>query len=70
MNTSQWNITSCDGDQLNPRIEGLVDIRASMYVMAIIVVRELGIINLVVGHEIYKTNFGIVIKHLEGSFKC
>jgi hypothetical protein len=31
-----------------------------MYVMAIIVVRELGIIHLVVGHEIYKTTFGIV----------
>lgn len=44
----------------SPIIEGLVDIRASMYVMAIIVVRELGIIHLVVGHEIYNTTFGIV----------
>jgi len=41
-----------------------VDIRASMYVMAITVVRELGIIHLVVGHEIYKTTFGIVTQAL------
>jgi hypothetical protein len=41
-----------------------VDIRASMYVMAIIVVRELGIIRLVVGHEIYNITFGIVTQAL------
>ncbi len=35
-----------------------------MYVMAITVVRELGIIHLVVGHEIYKTTFGIVTQAL------
>lgn len=35
-----------------------------MYVMARIVVRELGIIHLVVGHEIYKTTFGIVTQAL------
>jgi len=32
--------------------------------MAITVVRELGIIHLVVGHEIYKTTFGIVTQAL------
>jgi hypothetical protein len=48
----------------SPRIEGLVDIKASMYVMAIIVVRELGIIHLVVGREIYNTTFGIVTQAL------
>jgi predicted aspartyl protease len=36
-------------------IEGFVDNGASMLVMAASVVRELGIMHLVVGHEIYKT---------------
>jgi hypothetical protein len=35
-------------------VEGLVDIRASMFVMAITVVRELGIMHLVAGSETYK----------------
>ncbi len=42
-------------------IEGLVDIGASMSVMAASVVRELGIMHLVVGHETYIMAFGIVI---------
>jgi predicted aspartyl protease len=41
-------------------IEGLVDTRACMSVMATNVVRELGIMHLVVGHETYKMAFGIV----------
>jgi predicted aspartyl protease len=36
-------------------IKGFVDNGASMSVMAASVVRELGIMHLVVGHEIYKT---------------
>jgi predicted aspartyl protease len=36
-------------------VEGLVDTRASMYVMAAVMVRELGIMHLVVAFEIYKT---------------
>jgi predicted aspartyl protease len=45
-------------------IEGLVDTRASMLVMATNVVRELGIMHLVAGHETYKTTFGIVMQAL------
>jgi hypothetical protein len=45
-------------------IEGLVDIGAFMSVMATSVVRELGIMHLVVGHETYKTTFGIVTQAL------
>ncbi len=41
-------------------MEGLVDTRASMSIMAIVVVRELGIMHLVVGFETYKTAFGVV----------
>jgi len=45
-------------------IEGSVDIRAYMLVMATSVVRELSIMHLVVGHEIYKITFGIVTQTL------
>jgi hypothetical protein len=45
-------------------IEGLVDTRASMSVMVASVVRKLGIMHLVAGHETYKTTFGIVIQAL------
>jgi predicted aspartyl protease len=45
-------------------IEGLVDTGASMSVMAASVVREFGIMHLVVGHETYKTAFGIVTQAL------
>jgi predicted aspartyl protease len=41
-------------------VEGLVDTRASMSVMAIAVVRELGIMHLVAGSETYKTASGVV----------
>jgi hypothetical protein len=41
-------------------IQGLVDAWASMLVMADSVVRELGIMHLVVGHETYKTTSSIV----------
>jgi predicted aspartyl protease len=41
-------------------IEGLVDTGASMLVMVASVVKELGIMHLVGGHETYKTAFGIV----------
>ncbi len=45
-------------------IEGLIDIGASMSVMATNVVRELGIMHLVASHETYKTASGIVIQAL------
>ncbi len=45
-------------------IESFVDIGASMSVMVASVVRELGIMHLVVGHETYKTTFGIVMQVL------
>jgi len=35
-------------------VEGLVDTRASMFVMVVVVVRELGIMHLVIKSEIYK----------------
>jgi hypothetical protein len=42
-------------------IEGLVDTRASMSIMAISVVKELGIMHLVASHETYKTGSGIMM---------
>jgi predicted aspartyl protease len=45
-------------------IEGLVDTRASMLIMVAIIVRELGIMHLLAGHETYKTAFGIVMQAL------
>jgi hypothetical protein len=45
-------------------IEGLVDIGASMSVMATNVVKELSIMCLVVGHETYKIAFGLVMQAL------
>jgi hypothetical protein len=45
-------------------IEGLVDIGASMSVMVASVVRELGIMHLVVGHETYKIASSIVTQAL------
>ncbi len=44
----------------NGMIEGLVDTSTSMSVMATSIVRELGIMHLVSGHETYKTTFGTV----------
>ncbi len=41
-------------------VEGLVDTGASMLVMATVVVRELGIMHLVVGSETYKTTSRVV----------
>jgi predicted aspartyl protease len=41
-------------------IEGLVDTKASMSVMAVVVVRELGMMHLVSGSETYKTASGVV----------
>jgi len=41
-------------------VEGLVDTRASMSVLAVDVVRELGIMHLVTGNESYKTASGVI----------
>jgi len=45
-------------------IEGLVDTGASMSVMATTVVREMGMMHLVVGSETYKTASGVVTQAL------
>jgi len=45
-------------------VEGLVDIEASMFVMDAAVVRELGMMHLVVGSETYKTTLGVVTQAL------
>ncbi len=45
-------------------VESLVDTRASMSVMAAVVVRELGMIHLVTGSETYKTTSGVVTQAL------
>jgi hypothetical protein len=45
-------------------LEGLVDIGASMCVMAASVVKEFGIMHLVSGHETYKTTFGMITQAL------
>ncbi len=45
-------------------IEGLVDSRTSMSVMATSVVRELGIMHLVSSHETYKMTSGIMTQAL------
>ncbi len=44
----------------NYAVEGLVDTRASMSIMVIAVVRELGIMHLVTGSETYKIALGVV----------
>jgi len=41
-------------------VEGLVDIGASMFVMVVPVVRESGIMHLVIRFETYKISFGVV----------
>jgi hypothetical protein len=45
-------------------VEGLVDMGASMFVMAAAVVRELGMMHLVTGTETYKTTSGIITQAL------
>ncbi len=45
-------------------VEGLVDTGASMSVLAAAVVRELGILHLVIGNESYKTASGVITRAL------
>jgi len=45
-------------------IEGLIDTGASMSIMAAVVVREIGMMHLVVGSESYKTALGVVTQAL------
>jgi hypothetical protein len=45
-------------------VEGLVDTGASMFVLAAIVVRKLGIMHLVIGNESYKTALGVITRAL------
>ncbi len=44
----------------NGMIEGLLDTSESMSIMAASIVRELGIMHLVLRHETYKTTFGTI----------
>ncbi len=46
-------------------VEGLVDIGASMSLLAIVVVKELGIMHLVMGFESYKIASGVVTQAFE-----
>ncbi len=48
----------------NGMIEGLVDIGASMLVMATSIIQEFEIMHLVLGHETYKTTLGIITNAL------
>jgi predicted aspartyl protease len=45
-------------------VEGLVDTGASMSIMAVVVVRELGMMHLVTGSETYKTASGVITQAL------
>jgi hypothetical protein len=45
-------------------LEGLVDTKVSMLIMAPNVVKELGIMHLVLGHETYKTTSSIITQAL------
>ncbi len=45
-------------------VEGLVNIGASMSVMVVVVVRELGMMHLVIGSETYKTASGVITQAL------
>jgi predicted aspartyl protease len=45
-------------------VEGLVDTGASMSVMAVAVVRKLGMMHLVIGTETYKTASGVITQAL------
>jgi predicted aspartyl protease len=45
-------------------VEGLVDIGASMSVLASAIVRELGMMHLVIGNESYKTALGVITQAL------
>jgi predicted aspartyl protease len=45
-------------------VEGLVDTSASMSVMAVVVVRELGMMHLVIGSETYKTTSRVITQAL------
>jgi len=45
-------------------VEGLVDTRASMFVVVVAVVRELGMMHLMTGSETYKTASGVVTQAL------
>jgi len=45
-------------------VEGLVDTGTFMFVMVVVIVRELGIMHLVVGFEIYKIASGVVTQAL------
>jgi len=42
-------------------VEGLVDTGASMFVLAVVIVRDLGMMHLVTGNESYKTASGVII---------
>ncbi len=45
-------------------VEGLVDTGASMFVLAVVIVRDLGMMHLVTGNESYKIASGVIIRAL------
>jgi hypothetical protein len=61
INKTHWNKTLHFLMEINNYVvEGLVDIGASMSIMATVVVRELGIMHLVTGFETYKIGLGVI----------
>jgi len=61
INKTHWSKTLHLLVQINNYVvEGLVDIRASMFMMAIAMVKELGIMHLVTRSETYKIASGVV----------
>jgi predicted aspartyl protease len=65
INKMHWNKTLHLLVEINNHvIEGLVDTGASMSIMAVARVRELGIMHLVIESETYKIAFGVVAQAL------
>jgi hypothetical protein len=65
INKTHWSKTLHLLVEINNNVvEGLVDIRASMSIMAGAVVKELGIMHLVTGSETYKTTSRVVTQAL------
>ncbi len=61
INKTHWNKTLHLLVEIkNYVVEGLVDIGASMFIMATVVVIKLGIMHLVTGSETYKIALGVV----------
>jgi hypothetical protein len=65
VNKTHWSKTLHLPVEINNYVvEGLVDTRASMFVLAAAVVRELGMMHLVTGNESYKIASGVITRAL------